>query len=419
MLTRRRILSHALRTAAAMCLARNEGIGWSAQAQQSGLNPQATRPSDEMTMNTAPTTQHFAPPDFGPAPLKLPAETEALRDRNSLLTHAKKRGLLAGAAVAVRVLQNDLALQKLVTEQYGILVPEGELKWRALRPASGQFDFSESDVLFEFAAKYKMLVRGHTMVWHNSVPDWLSAKGASFDVRELLIEHIRTVAGRYRGRVHSWDVVNEAILPPDKQADGLRRSFWYDAIGPDYIDLAFRTAREADPHAKLTYNDYGVEHDNAEDTERRRFILALLQRMQTNGTPIDAVGIQAHIKAGSPDPIGRGLKSYIESIRKMGLEVYLTELDVNEDDLPYDDVAQRDHAIAETYRQFLDVALDNPAVKLMLTWGVSDRHTWLNDGPTHHRKQPNRPQRSLPFDPEYKPTPAFFAIRDSFDARHI
>jgi endo-1,4-beta-xylanase len=93
-------------------------------------------------------------------------------------------------------------------------------------------------------------------------------------------------------------------------------------------------------------------------------------------------------------------------------------MDVNEDDLAFDDVQQRDKAIAETYRAFLDVALANSAVKAMLTWGVSDRRTWLNDGPTHHRKQPNRPQRSLPFGRDYRPKDAFFAIRDSFDALH-
>jgi endo-1,4-beta-xylanase len=103
----------------------------------------------------------------------------------------------------------------------------------------------------------------------------------------------------------------------------------------------------------------------------------------------------------------------------MGLEVYLTEMDVNEDDIPDDDAARRDQAVAETYRKFLDVALASPAVKLVLTWGVSDRRTWLNDGPTHHRKQPNRPQRSLPFDAEYRPTPAFFAIREAIDHRSL
>ena len=101
----------------------------------------------------------------------------------------------------------------------------------------------------------------------------------------------------------------------------------------------------------------------------------------------------------------------------VGLKVYLTALDVNEDDLPYDDLTRRDHTVAETYSQFLRVAPASPAVKLLLTWDVSDRRTWLNDGPTHHRKQPNRPQRSLPFDPAYNPTAAFFAMRDSFDRR--
>ncbi|MGA3161949.1 MAG: endo-1,4-beta-xylanase [Terracidiphilus sp.] len=350
-------------------------------------------------------------------PATLPPEAAAVRGRYSLQAHARKHGVLTGAAVVVHALQNDPALQRLITEQYGILVPEGELKWRALRPSQNQFDFTQSDALFSFAKDHHMQVRGHTLVWHNSVPDWLKNNSSQTDVRQLLIDHIHTVVGRYRGRVHSWDVVNEAILPDDAQQDGLRRSFWFERIGADYIELAFRAAREADPHVRLTYNDYGVEYDHQEETTRRAAILALLHRLQKRNVPIDAVGIQSHIKAGSPSSIGKGLAGFIESARQMGMEVYLTELDVNEDDLLFDDVAQRDHAIASTYRDFLHVALDNPAVKAMLTWGVSDRRTWLNDGPTHHRKQPSRPQRSLPFDRDYRPKEAFFAIRDSFDAR--
>jgi endo-1,4-beta-xylanase len=372
---------------------------------------------DDMTINSAPQPAHYPPPDFGPQPVTLPPEATVVRGKNSLIAHARRHGLIAGAAVVVNGLEGDPALQELVAEQYGILVPEGELKWRALRPSATEYDFAASDALFTFAAKHHMLVRGHTLVWHNSVPDWLSKGTSRLDVRKLLVDHIRTVVGRYRGRVHSWDVVNEAILPGDAQPNALRKSFWYDAIGPDYIDLAYRTARGADPHAKLTYNDYGVEYDSDENAERRKHILALVRRMQQNGVPLDAVGIQAHIKAASPYSVGQGLTDYIESIRSMGLEAYLTELDVNEDDVGSDDVPRRDEAVAETYRQFLNVALANPAVKLMLTWGVSDRRTWLNDGPTHHRKQPNRPQRSLPFDVQYRPAPAFFAIRDCIDNR--
>jgi endo-1,4-beta-xylanase len=352
-----------------------------------------------------------------PPPAALPPEAEAVRGRHSLQAHAHKHGLLAGAAVVVRALQNDPALQRLITEQYGILVPESELKWRALRPSLNQFDFTESDALFSFAKAHHLQVRGHTLVWHNSVPDWLKNESSQLDLRQLLIDHIHSVVGRYRGCVHSWDVVNEAILPDDAQQDGLRRSFWFERIGPDYIELAFRAAREADPHVRLTYNDYGVEYNNPEESARRASVLALLHRLQQRKVPIDALGIQSHIKAGSPSSIGKGLADYIESARRMGLEVYITEMDVNEDDLLFDEVSQRDLVIARTYRDYLDVALANPSVKAMLTWGVSDRRTWLNDGPTHRRKQPNRPQRSLSFDREYRPKNAFFAIRDSFDAR--
>lgn len=368
-----------------------------------------------MTINTAPREERFPPPDFGPAPGVLPPEAEAVRGAGSLLAYARKRRLLTGAAIAVRAFEKDPALQQLVSEQFGILVPEGELKWRGLRPARDQFDFTAADALFPFAGKHHIQVRGHTLVWHNSVPDWLRKVPAD-SVRTLLIEHIEIVMGRYRGRVHSWDVVNEAILPKDARPGSLRKSFWFDTVGPGYIDLAFRTARKADPHAKLCYNDYGVETESAEDTERRAAILALLRAMKARGVPLDAVGIQGHIHANTRDAIGKGLRKYLAAIRAMGLDVYLTEVDVNEDDVPSDDVPARDAAVATAYKKLLTVALADPAVKLLLTWDVSDRRTWLNDGPTHRRKQPNRPQRSLPFDPEYRPTPAFFALRDCLDA---
>ncbi len=383
-------------------------------AEQVAQSPANT---DEMTVNSAPRDKVYSHYDFGPLPAVLPPETLALRGKNSLKHHARKHGLLAGASVVAQAIENDTAMQQLIEDQYAILVPASELKWRALRPSATQFDFRASDWLFDFAEKHHIAMRGHTLLWHNSVPDWLQNNPGKYDVRKLVVEHIRTVVGRYKGRVQSWDVVNEAILPKDGQPYGLRKSFWYEYVGPDYIDLAYRTAHEADPHAKLTYNDYGVEYDSDEDAERRKYILALVRHLQSQNIPLQAVGIQSHIKAASPYTIGKGLTEYMESIQTLELEIYLTELDVNEDDLSSNDVALRDQVIADTYAQFLDVALATPAVKMVLTWGVSDRRTWLNDGPTHHRKQPNRPQRSLPFDSEYKPAKAFFAIRGSFDSR--
>jgi endo-1,4-beta-xylanase len=410
MLTRRRVLHQAVRTAAATTLWMSPvGALLHAEARQQ------QHAADEMTLNTSQQQVHYPPPDFGPLPAELPRETRSLAGSASLKAHAARHGVIAGAAVVVRALENDPALDQLIVDQYGILVPEGELKWVALRPTQASFDFTAADNLFQFAHQHQLLVRGHTLVWHNSVPQWLERNAASLNVRQLLVDHIQTVMGRYRGRVHSWDVVNEAILPKDGQPGGLRKSFWYEHVGPDYIDLAFRTARAADSHAHLTYNDYGVETSAAEDTERRRLILDLLRGMQQRKVPLDAVGIQSHIKAASPNTIGQGLADYIAAIQAMGLEVYLTEMDVNEDDIVSSDVHARDQLVAFAYSDLLQVALANPAVKLMLIWGVSDRRTWLNDGPTHHRKQPLRPQRSLPFDPDYRPTSAFFAIRTCFD----
>ena len=335
----------------------------------------------------------------------------------SLKAHAQKHGLLAGAAVDVRLLNSDEIYARVLSEQYSVLVAEGAMKWNALRPAPDKYSFADGDTLVAFAEHNNIQVRGHNFVWHEALPDWFRSSVTKENARQYLVDHIMTVGTHYRGKMQSWDVVNEAVLPKDDRSDGLRKSPWMTLLGPDYIDIAFRTARQADPHALLAYNEYGLEYDNGEDEERRAFTLKLLRRMKAANVPLDAVGIQSHIKAGQPSTFGSGLRNFMASVREMGLQIYITELDVNEDDLPYDDVARRDDAIAELYRQYLSEVLAEPAVKAVLTWGVSDSHTWLNNGPTHRRKQPNRPQRSLPFDNDYRPTESFFAIRDSFDAR--
>ena len=341
----------------------------------------------------------------------------AITGRGSLMQHAHAHGLFVGAAVNVQLLSSDQTYARILAEQFSILVAENAMKWKALRPAPDKYAFEQGDALVAFAQQHGIKVRGHNFVWHEAIPDWFSTTVTKENAKQFLVDHIMTVGGHYKGKMHSWDVVNEAVLPKDGRPDGLRKSPWMELLGPDYLDIAFRTARQADPHALLTYNEYGVEYDNDEDTERRAVTLQLLRRLKAANVPLDAVGIQSHIKAGSPFTIGQGLREYMATIRQMGLKIFITELDVNEDDLPYNDVALRDHAIAETYRNYLGTVLAEPAVTAVLTWGVSDKHTWLNSGPTHHRKQPDRPQRALPFDDAYQPKQAFFAIRDSFDGR--
>jgi endo-1,4-beta-xylanase len=337
----------------------------------------------------------------------------------SLKVHAHDRGLTFGSAVIIRNVQEDADFAELIQEQCGIVVPTNELKWVALRPARDKFDFARPDFLLRFAKSHHMLMRGHTLCWHQSVPEWLKEPRNSAKTRQYFVDHITTVCKHFAGQFHSWDVVNEAIQPSDGLPGGLRKSFWYEQIGPDYIELAFRTARAADPHAKLTYNDYGVEFENDGDAEKRRLILDMVRDLKKRNVPVDAIGIQSHVKVAPSTAFGKGLEDYMESFRQMGLEVYLTELDVNEDDVTSDDAAQRDAAIAQTYSDYLRVGLANPAVKLVLTWDLSDRFTWLNEGKTHLKKQPNRSQRSLPFDSDYRPKDAFYAVRNSFDKRQV
>ena len=352
-----------------------------------------------------------------PARRALPSSFHDVAGSRSLRAHARRHGLKFGSAVIIHNVQSDPDFADLIREQCGVVVPTNELKWIALRPAPDKYDFSRPDFLLGFAEANHMLMRGHNLCWHESVPAWIQTADNRAKTLQFFIDHITTVCQHYAGRFHSWDVVNEAILPADGEPGGLRKSFWYEQIGPEYIELAFRTARTADPHARLTYNDYGVESESVEHAERRRLILGLLRNLKVRDVPLDAVGIQSHVKAAQPVSFGKGLADYIEAIRQMGLEVYLTELDVNEDDISDNDPATRDAIIAKTYRDYLRVALANPAVKLVVTWDLSDRFTWLNGGPTHHRKQPNRPQRSLPFDRDDRPKEAFFALRESFDQR--
>ncbi len=351
-------------------------------------------------------------------PATLPSVTNQITGPGSLRAHASAHGLLTGAAVAIPPLRSDPAYAQILSDQYSIVVAENAMKWKALRPAPDRFSFNAADELVAFAERNAIKVRGHNLCWHEALPDWFATTVTKENARQFLTAHIMTVAGHYKGKMHSWDVVNEAVDAKSGREDGLRQSPWFEMLGPDYLDIAFRTARDADPSALLTYNEYGIEYDNEEESGKRAFTLQLLTRLKAANVPLDAVGIQSHIRAGSPHSFGTGIREFMASARQMGLQVFITEMDVNDDELPYDDPAKLDHAIADVYRDYLNTVLADPAVTAVLTWGVSDGHTWLNN-PMRKQKHPTHPQRPLPFDENYRPKEAFFAMRDSFDRRRL
>jgi len=342
---------------------------------------------------------------------------------DTLRAHAAARGLLYGAAIVPELLDVDGfaagttsdGYTKLVAEQANIVVAENAMKWKALRPTAATFDFTQADKLMRFADLASQKVRGHNLCWHESIPDWFKGTATKENARKLLTDHIQTVAGRYRGRIHSWDVVNEAIEPKDDRGDGLRKSPWLELIGPDYLELAFTTAAQADPSAKLAYNEYGIELDTPEETAKRSFVLMLLRRLKARGIPIHAVGIQSHLQATPPAP-GQGLVAFIRDVKALGLEVYITEMDVNTHKLPGGPELQ-DAAVAQVYQDYPRMVLAEPNVMALLTWGITSVHSWVNQSTQPWARRPDGArQRPLPFDDNLQPLPAFRALRDAIDA---
>ncbi|HZQ44051.1 MAG TPA: endo-1,4-beta-xylanase [Acidobacteriaceae bacterium] len=309
-----------------------------------------------------------------------------------------------GCCVAARILRTDGAYTALVRQQCSILVAESEMKFGPLRPTPTTFFFDNADYIVNFAEQNHMLMRGHNFLWHRQLPSWFATYVTPQNAEQVLVNHINTVAGRYKGRIHSWDVVNEAIQVSDNLPGGLRNSPWQKVL-PGYIDIAFRTARRADPHALLTYNDYGIEAEDEASTKKRAAVLALVRGMQQRNVPIDAVGIQSHLTAGPNRVYGPALAKFMADVQSLGLKIMLTEMDVNDRDLPAD-IPTRDKAVADLYASYLLTTLANPAVAALLTWGITDKYTWLNH---EGARKDGLPERCLPFDPDLKPTPAFFA----------
>ena len=328
----------------------------------------------------------------------------------SLGARAAAKGLIYGAASQHKILSADANFASHFAQECGILVPEGELKWQFLRPSPDRFNFAPGDLMAKFAHTHGMLFRGHTLVWHKSLPKWFKDKVNSQNAEQILIDHIKTVAGHYAGKMHSWDVVNEAIQLSDNRSDGLRKSPWLKLLSPGYIDLAFRTAAEADPQALLVYNDNRLHSDDFE--ARRDAVLRLLERLKSNGTPVHALGMQGHMGRRSwNESQARNLRNFLRDVASLGLKILVTEMDVIDKGLPLD-ISVRDSIVAGVYEDYLSIVLDEPAVIAVLTWGLSDHYTWLSK---FLPRKDGSPVRPLPLDSQLRHKLAWNAIARAFD----
>ncbi|MBW4671806.1 MAG: endo-1,4-beta-xylanase [Cyanomargarita calcarea GSE-NOS-MK-12-04C] len=332
--------------------------------------------------------------------------------QSPLRKRAVARGFLSGAAGNYPTLSTDAALRNLFAQECSILVPENELKWDTLRPAIDKFDFSKGDWLAKFASTHRMYFRGHTLVWDQALPGWFKEKVNHQNAENILVEHITTTVKHYAGKVHSWDVVNEAIaIPYSNRPDGLHPGAWLELLGDGYIDLAFRTAAAADPKAMLVYNDRWLDYDTPRDNAQRAAVLKLLERFKSMGTPVQALGIQAHLDGSETRFNPRKLRTFLRDVASLGYKILITELDVVDKKLPVD-IARRDRLVARAYEDYLSVVLDEKAVIAVLTWGLSDRATWHSN----YNPRPDRaPVRPLPFDSNLKRKLGWNAMARAFD----
>ena len=330
---------------------------------------------------------------------------------------AAQKGLLYGTTIAAAQITGDRPFADLVRQEAGLVVAENEMKWQVMnRGAPGNDDYGPADTIANFASGNKLVLRGHNLLWYHRTPGWYFDLPDRTAQERAVVQHIQQLAGRYRGRIHSWDVVNEPIEPKDGRPDGLRTAVFLETLGPEYLDLAYHTARNADPNARLVVNEYDVELDAPEQEARRVALLHLLEGMRRSGTPVDAVGIQAHLAAADGPPFSAPLlRRFLADIANLGLTIQITELDVTDENVPAD-VTVRDKLVADTYRRFLDAALDEPAVKMVVTWGLSDRHSWIVRRETYQAmwRSDDAASRPLPFDADLEAKPAFDAIAGAF-----
>ncbi len=348
----------------------------------------------------------------------------AMPDSPALKQIFKEDFLIGAALSADQITGKEPAAAGLVRQHCSSITPENVLKWEEVHPEPDRYNFDVPDRYVEFGEKNGMFIIGHCLVWHYQTPAWVFQDSSGRPLtRDALIErmrgHIFTVMGRYKGRIHGWDVVNESIM-----ADGsFRKSGWYEIIGEDYVRHAFEFARQADPAAELFYNEYDLEYK-----PKLEGVIRLVRTLQSSGVRVDGVGIQGHWFLDFPD-MGL-LDEYVKALSLLDVPLMITELDIGvvpfvhldnaitdlasfdaetrkklnpyPDGLP-DEVAVRQ---AGRYGELFAFFLKNKEhINRVTFWGVHDAQSWRSYLPIKGRQD-----YPMLFDKDCKPKPAFDAV---------
>lgn len=360
-----------------------------------------------------------APASVDNKPFPSPAPTPYVQMDIPSLAQTFKDYFPIGAAISP--FETTGLTAELLKKHVNSLVAENVMKPDSIQPTEGSFHWEQADEIVKFAKANGMSVRFHTLVWHNQTPNWffLDAEGKPMADetdpkkkeanKKLLLKrldtYVRTVVGRYKNDIKSWDVVNEVVEPADP--DGMRNSNWYKITGTEYIETAFRASREAGgPDLKLFINDYGTD-----DPAKRDRMYELVKKLLDKGVPINGIGHQTHINLQFPsvDAIITSMKTFHE----LGLDNIITELDMSlytwDDRSDYGQEVPKDVLMkqADRYRELFNALKANKGLVSAVTfWGIADDHTWLSTFPIPRTEAP------LLFDKNLQAKPAFWALVD-------
>jgi endo-1,4-beta-xylanase len=331
-----------------------------------------------------------------------------------LREQAASRGLIFGSSLASW--QLDPSYGQLYAEEAGVLLTEDDLLWSRLKPRPGApEDFATADLLIDFAEQNEQLTVGAHLVWDGGFGvGWSDSELRSLgrdQARELLFGVVQDEVEHYAGRMSGWIVANEVTGPTDRDANGFRTDVpWYGTIGAAYVAQAFHLVEQHDHSAVRIINEFGFEttQSGTHPEPRRAAFLEAIDYLLEQQVPVQAAGIQAHLVA---DEFGasfdeRGYRSFLSELADRGLHILVTELDVLDDGLPVA-VGERDRGVADVYRRYLDVTLDESAVKAVITFGLTNRYTWLEED---QPREDGAARRPLAFDRQLRPTPSLAAI---------
>jgi endo-1,4-beta-xylanase len=309
---------------------------------------------------------------------------------------AAAAGKRIGAAVDVTALHGDATYRETLAAEFDYVTPENATKWGVLAPAPGVYDWAGADATVAAAEAQGQAVKGHTLIWHQQAPAWLTTTMTAEQIGAAMKQHIEATLARYRGRMRAWDVVNEAV--DTSTASGYRESLFWQKLGAQYIEDAFRWARAADPDVLLLYNDFGIERLGA----KADFTYALMRDLLAKGTPIDGIGFQSHVSIHRY-PADADLRANLRRFAELGLRVNISELDARTLMLPGSQT-ERWQAQRIAFQQVVGVCVLEPACEGVTLWGFTDRYSWINND--------GDPDDPLPFDRNYARKPAYTGVLD-------